>query len=201
MRSLVPKLLFQSDNVESDPLRAVQTTREDRQKFDIVLNIGLAPGRKYYSIESCAHRDNYVKKDIDGETMEGDTYWRDTYNSPLILEPSFNVPDIWRRWKQALLLTDEDVRPSSNAGRYLCEYIYYASMLESWRRDPGGIRRYMFLHVPSGTTEEDLGRGIRVVLALIAALVGSELMKGKKQTAAANVELFQASVMQEEDGA
>ena len=163
--------------MESGLPYAIQATKKDRQKFDVVLNIGLAPGRKHYSIESYAHRDDYVQRDVKGETMEGDTYWRDTYNSPLVLEPSFDVADVWRRWKQALLLPEEDVRPSGNAGRYLCEYIYYASMLESWRRGPEGHRRCMFLHVPGGTTEEDLKRGTKIVLALIAALVGSELMK------------------------
>ena len=170
----------------------------DRQIFDLVLNIGLSPGRKYYSMETCAHRDGYVKKDIYDKSMEGDTFWRDIYDAPPVLRPSFDVSDIWRRWKQALLLPEEDVRPSNNAGRYLCEFIFFTSMLETWRRDPNHDRRYMFLHVPNGHDEEDLERGRKVALALIVAMVGSEMVNTQRQAAAQGYDAAQVGHMSED---
>ena len=68
-----------------------------------------------------------------------------------------------------------DLRPSNNAGHYLCDFIYYASMLEYWRREPRGQRPCMFLHVPSGLEEEDIRRGREAALGLITALVASEM--------------------------
>ena len=200
----MPQLLFKSDLSIRDTKTVYKLSHDlhvgsinpsDCQRFDIVLNIGLAPGRKYYSMETCAHRDGYVKKDIHGETMEGDTFWRDVYNAPPVLQPTLDIPDIWRRWKQALLLPEEDVRPSNNAGRYLCEFIFYTSMLESWRRNPNDERRFMFLHVPSGSDEEDLERGTKVALALIAAMVSSEVTKIQRPNAGGGHEAAQISIM------
>lgn len=68
---------------------------------------------------------------------------------------------------------DRDLRPSCNAGHYLCDFIYYACMFEYWRREPRGPRPCMFLHVPSGLEEDDIRRGTEVALGLITALVGS----------------------------
>ena len=118
-----------------------------------------------------------MKKDIHDQDLEHDTYWSDKYHAPETLWPTFDTADVWRRWKQGLL--EEDLRPSNNAGRYLCEFIFYACMLEFWRR--GMKARCMFLHVPSGDSEQDLERGRRVVLGLIAAAVGSEVTKRKEK--------------------
>lgn len=61
------------------------------------------------------------------------------------------------------------MRVSEDAGRYLCDFTYYTSLLQYWR-DRGGERPVVFLHVPGGTEEGDLVRGRRVVVALIRAL-------------------------------
>ena len=141
--------------------------------YDIVLNIGLAPGRNFYTLETRAHRDGYNKRDEDGKTLEGDTFWRIELRAPERLHTSFDAEDVWRRWKSGLM--NVDLRPSNNAGHYLCDFIYYASMLEYWRREPRGQRPCMFLHVPSGLEEEDIRRGREAALGLITALVASEM--------------------------
>ena len=135
----------------------------------------MAYGRDYYTLETLAHRDGYTKKDTYDETMAEDNLWKGKYHSPEILHTSFDTPDVWRRWKAEL--TDEDLRPSNDPGRYLCDFIYYTSMVEYWRHDPEGTRPVMFLHVPPGYDEEDLDRGRRVTVGLIEALVGSYLKK------------------------
>ena len=152
--------------------------------YDIVLNIGMAPGRKFYTLETCAHRDEYNRPDVEGKTLQGDTYWRDEYGSPEILHTGFDTGDVWRRWKSGF--TNEDVRPSNNAGRYLCDFTYYASMLEYWRRDANGTRPCMFLHVPGGWKEKDILRGREVALGLIAACVASQRSRGSEGKQANN---------------
>ena len=165
VRKIVPGLLFPENSL--------------KPKYDIVLNIGLAPGRKFYTLETLAHRDGYNGKDEDGKTLEGDKSWQSEYNAPEKLCTSFNTEDVWRRWKSGL--TDVDLRPSNDAGHYLCDFTYYACMLEYWRREPKGRRPCMFLHVPSGLEEENIGRGRAVALGLITALVASETSKAKSK--------------------
>ena len=69
---------------------------------------------------------------------------------------------------------DEDLQPSDDPGRYLCDFVYYTSMVEYWRRDPESARPVMFLHVPDGVTDQDVARGKKVALGLIEALIASE---------------------------
>lgn len=146
----------------------------------MVLNIGLAPGRSFYTLETLGHRDGYDRKDEDGKTLMGDTFWQREYNAPERLHTSFNTEDVWRRWKSGLM--DVDLRPSHNAGHYLCDFIYYACMLEYWRRNPNGRRPCMFLHVPNGLEDEDIERGRDVAQGLINALVASEMAEdGRKR--------------------
>ena len=139
----------------------------------------MAPGRKFYTLETCAHRDGYNKPDVEGKTLQGDTFWKDKYDAPEILHTSFDTEDIWRRWKCDLM--GEDVRPSNNAGHYLCDFTYYTCMVEYWRRDPNQMRPCMFLHIPGGHNERDIIRGREVALGLIAACVGSELARGTER--------------------
>lgn len=159
VRETIPELLFPKDGL--------------KPKYDIVLNIGLAPGRNFYTLETLAHRNDYNKRDVDGNTLEGDTFWQKEYKAPETLHTTFDTGSVWRRWKSGLM--KEDLRPSNNAGHYLCDFIYYACMVEYWRREPRGHRPCMFLHVPSGLEEEDIKRGKEVALGLIAALVGSDI--------------------------
>ena len=182
VREVIPKLLFSNNGLspdvvpapnEPDYLHVVTKPLKETPNYDIVLNIGMALGRKFYTLETCAHRDGYDKPDVEGKTLQGDTYWKDEYGSPEILHTGFDTEDVWRRWKSGLM--SEDVRPSNNAGHYLCDFIYYTSMLEYWRRDANGIRPCVFLHVPGGWQEEDVIRGREVALRLIATCVGSQM--------------------------
>lgn len=156
VRDVIPRLLFtkdgsntQSPDIETeydppDDMRVVTQPPKATPNYDVVLNIGMAPGRSFFTLETCAHRDGYNKKDVEGRMLVGDTFWKDAYQSPEILHTSFDTEDVWRRWKSAL--SDEDLRPSNNAGHYLCDFTYYTSMLEYWRRDPEGRRAwYVFL--------------------------------------------------------
>lgn len=120
-----------------------------------------------------------MKKDVRGALPVISTSRHGGEERPIIIRPSFDLADVWRRWKQTLQQADEDIRPSDNAGRYLCEFLLYTSLLEFSDRDPTGARRCMFLHVPNGTKQAELARGTKVALALIAALVDSEMTKYK----------------------
>ncbi|KAL8809911.1 MAG: hypothetical protein Q9200_003012 [Gallowayella weberi] len=156
---------------EDDDDGSADIVAGQRRPFDFILHIGMAAPREFYTMETCAHRDRYIARDEGGETMEGDTLWRDGYKAPEILRPGFDVEDVWRRWKEGLM--DVDVRPSKDAGRFLCDFIYYTSLVEYWRRDPEAMAPVMFLHVPGGVEDLDIDRGRKVALGLVGAMVGS----------------------------
>ncbi|KAL9600737.1 MAG: hypothetical protein Q9219_002978 [cf. Caloplaca sp. 3 TL-2023] len=189
VRNAVPRLLFPQTpakariNVSApmgdalslslEDLLLVDSTVESRPRFDFVVHIGMAAPRKYFTMETHAHRDGYVARDEAGESLEGDTFWRDRYEAPETLNPGFDVEDVWRRWKSELV--GIDVRTSNDAGRYLCDFIYYASLVEYWRRNPGMKAPVMFLHVPGKIEELDIEIGRKVTLGLIGAMVGSAM--------------------------
>ncbi|MCJ1358130.1 MAG: hypothetical protein MMC33_008128 [Icmadophila ericetorum] len=161
--------------------------QDDVPNFDIVVFMGLAPGRSFFTLETQAHRDGYKWPDVDGRDMKGDNYWSDKYGAPDVIETGFDVADVWRRWKSRLI--EEDVRPSDDAGHYLCDFIYYTGLCEYWRRDnpdhqadKGGHRPVVFLHVPSGEDEEGIKRGTRAARGLIIALAESLTARRKQST-------------------
>lgn len=185
VRTTIPGLIFSEEpssdnnnNNNNEDAASPQQPKQPRPKYDVVLHIGMASGRAYYTLETRAPRDGYTAKDVDGETMSEDTLWKDEYRAPETLHTSFDTDDVWRRWKAGL--PDEDLRPSDDPGRYLCGFMYYTSLVEYWRH--GGAdqskRPVMFLHVPGGYSDDDLESGRKVTLGLIEALVGS-LKKGR----------------------
>ncbi|KAL8874246.1 MAG: hypothetical protein Q9174_000402 [Haloplaca sp. 1 TL-2023] len=185
IRHVIPRLLFpastedqashirDTQTVPFADLLAARSSIEDHGKplYDFILHIGMAAPRKYFTLESCAHRDGYIARDEAGETMEADSLWHDEYKSPGILKPGFDIEDVWKRWKSGLM--GVDIRPSSDAGRFLCEFIYYTSLVEYWRRDHDAGPPVLFLHVPGQNEEVDIQVGRKVALGLIGAMVMS----------------------------
>jgi pyrrolidone-carboxylate peptidase len=97
-----------------------------------MIHIGMALGRKFYSVERRGHRDGYFMKDVNEELladverrkMGGDNWiWN---GLPEEILSDMNIDDIWRRWRTAL--PGLDIRISEDAGKYLCDFIYYSSL-------------------------------------------------------------------------
>lgn len=80
VRELVPKLWdYASGPVDKASASNHASSHGDiiggigrKQRVDYMIHIGMASGRKWYSIERRAHRDGYVMKDVDGEILEDD---------------------------------------------------------------------------------------------------------------------------------
>ena len=77
------------------------------RKIDYMVHIGMASGRKYYSVERRGHRDGYVMKDVDDELLgdeekrEEGKHWAWEGMPEEILSDT-NIDEIWRRWRTAL---------------------------------------------------------------------------------------------------
>ncbi|GES63542.1 peptidase C15, pyroglutamyl peptidase I-like protein [Aspergillus terreus] len=157
---------------------------------DIVIHMGIAATRSYYSVETQAHRDSYHMSDIKGRAgyEDGERIWRDlglppvlrpgrgstttqmtsTSPSKQLLNPHPPDDDFLKSWK-AFAAPGTDVRISHDAGRYLCEFIYYTSMALAFRE--GHDRNVVFFHVPAGCNDADVQKGRDAAIALIKALI------------------------------
>ena len=97
---------------------------------------------------------------------------------------SLDLADVLSRWQGKIAKLPKsaaaygaDCRPSEDAGRYLCDFIYYNSLAWFGRRngklDGGEVsdRPVLFLHVPAESDARILEKGGQVALALIEAMV------------------------------
>ncbi|KAI0009110.1 peptidase [Xylariaceae sp. FL0662B] len=157
VRELVPKLW---DNAE--------------QKIDYAVHIGMAGPQLVYSLERRGHRDGYNKKDVDGQLLgdeqrrkrEGDDWiW---HGVPEELLTDLDIERIYGRWVERVK-KGINLRISDDAGRYLCEFIYFSSMAHLWKQQRP--RKVVFLHVPLHPYEASLARGKELVLQLIRRII------------------------------
>ena len=157
---------------------------------DIVVHMGIAATRNYYSVETQAHRDAYYLPDINGRSgfQDGEMHWRSLGLPPtLSAGRSTDIPatsatattspdsnphppddrflDVWRSFGPP----EADLRVSRDAGRYACEFILYTSLALAFQK--GENRSVAFLHVPGSCYDEDIELGRSVAIAFIKALV------------------------------
>ena len=67
---------------------------------------------------------------------------------------------------------DVELRVTDDVGEFVCGFVYYLSLVEMGRRYGGkGGRDVVFCHVPWLDAGEDEERGVKVIEALIGAMV------------------------------
>lgn len=159
---------------------------------DMVLHIGMASGRSYYTLERFAHRDGYQRNtDLDGKVPPVDEGKKLFSDCPDALQSSLDYAEVLHLWQEnatqygtedgeAIVEAAPDCRPSNDAGRYLCEYIYFNSLAYFGRRskcftgeDPQMSRPVLFLHVPAESDERTLAKGKTAAIALLRAMADS----------------------------
>ncbi|EGG03431.1 Hypothetical protein MELLADRAFT_37974 [Melampsora larici-populina 98AG31] len=163
--------------------------------FDYVIHLGVAKlSTGFFKLEQGAHRDGYEKVDVDGirgcdlekSVEEG---WEDWKEQQTHIATSIDVEELAREvTKKVKVLitliykTDREldalltililahpavnVDTSNDAGRYLCEYIFYSSLAHF-----NAHRRVLFLHVPAGLEEEDIAQGRAVLAEIIWTII------------------------------
>ncbi|KAI9803820.1 MAG: hypothetical protein M1825_001700 [Sarcosagium campestre] len=130
----------------------------------------MAAGRDYYTLERTACRTGYKRADVDGKIIKeagaegAASDW---------LSTAVDVEQVCADWRDGV--PDADLRISSNAGRYLCEFIYYRS-LAHFSASPGSSD-VVFLHVPASVATADIQLGRKVVLSLVRILVKDRIRR------------------------
>lgn len=71
-----------------------------------------------------------------------------------------------------------DLRISEDAGRYLCDFIYFSSLAHLYKQND--YRRVIFLHVPSDASDPAVAKGKELTVHLIRSLVESELSRNRE---------------------
>ncbi|CAF0776836.1 unnamed protein product [Adineta steineri] len=121
----------------------------------LVIHIGVAQGAKEIRIERCACNTDYCHKDINGTLPETGKCIPD--DAPQILTTSLPLDDICVRVQRQ---TNLPIVISDNAGRYLCEYIYYQSLFID-------SKRTIFIHIPGldeKFTIENVAKAIQLII-------------------------------------
>ena len=150
---------------------------------DFIVHIGMAAGRHHYALETLTRRDGYIIKDVDGCEDRGvGEVRRKADGLPECLRVGWDPIDVFGRWRDGLRKDiksegQDMVRLSTDAGKFLCEFILYESLgtraVEDAERGTGKKGKVAFLHVPGAVDGESVSRGVRVAEAAIRAIVGS----------------------------
>ncbi|RMJ16626.1 hypothetical protein CDV36_003771 [Fusarium kuroshium] len=141
----------------------------DGLQVRLMIHMGMRTKEPNYCFETFARRDGYIHPDNLGKLPSPEDYDTGGYfdGCPEELRPNVDVEAAGKAAQE--LLPDHKMRVSSNAGHNLCEWFFYTSLAEGYKR--GAPRNVAFIHVPPGRREEDLKTGVEVLKAYIGALV------------------------------
>ncbi|KAF4580990.1 Peptidase C15, pyroglutamyl peptidase I-like protein [Ophiocordyceps camponoti-floridani] len=159
VRKLIPTLWDEDD--------------EGKARIDAAIHIGMAGPRPVYQLERRARRDGYRTPDVDGclpaeETCDDDDDNAISQeNKPSEIKTDLPLQSILQAWRAATT-PDMDLRISDDAGRFLCEYIYHASLAHLLRNHRP--RNVLFLHVPCHAAERYVKQGTELAVALVRAV-------------------------------
>ena len=167
---------------------------------DLILHLGLDKERNIFTIEKSAAKEGYhqaldVDKKVFTKQQSKDAWGK----KPERLQSSLDLEVVREKWEAGLRKAEKkaagkggkrgvakgkdvgqaetdkkghvDVNCTDDVGSYVCGFVYYLSMVEMGKRKGGkGRRDVVFCHVP-WLDEGDTATGMRVVEALIGAIV------------------------------
>ncbi|XP_053976004.1 pyroglutamyl-peptidase 1 [Hylaeus volcanicus] len=129
------KLIVQEIPVSYEDVDNYIPTLWEEYKPTVVLHVGVSHKADCLTIECCAHSNGYVRKDIYDKCPDESTI------PDQILKTGINVDTICDKVNKHSNKTKCNACISYDAGRYLCEYIFYKSLQIN-------STKTLFVHVP-----------------------------------------------------
>ncbi|XP_053934008.1 pyroglutamyl-peptidase 1-like protein isoform X1 [Cuculus canorus] len=124
------------------------------EKNQLTVHVGLASSAKAIIIlEQCGKNKGYQEMDACGFHPEGGCCMLD---GPEKIESTINMKTLWKN----ISVEGIDIIFSRDAGRYICDYTYYASLYY-------GNGRAAFIHVPplsKSVTADFLGKALQTII-------------------------------------
>ncbi|NXA36218.1 PGPIL protein, partial [Eudromia elegans] len=129
----------------------------------LTVHVGLAPSAKAIILEQCGKNKGYREADAGGSRPEGGCCVLD---GPEKIESAINMKTLWKNTS----VEGIDIIFSRDAGRYICDYTYYASLYY-------GKGRAAFIHVPplsQWVTADFLGKALQIIISEMLKQCGKE---------------------------
>ncbi|KAI0147058.1 hypothetical protein GGR57DRAFT_264705 [Xylariaceae sp. FL1272] len=152
----------------------VQPNTSETFDIDAMIHLGMDDGSEApFSLEKMAYKGKFEDPDVDNKTPSeedrtGGGSWE---NCPETLKTDFDVDKIYEQ--VSAQINDVEIRTSTNPGRYLCAYLYYASLAALHTR--GETKRGIFVHVPPRNESRDIEIGVGVISKVIEAIADQVL--------------------------
>ncbi|KAF6039760.1 PGPEP1 [Bugula neritina] len=122
--------------VTYDAVQIIVPRLWEEYKPQLVVHVGVSHLAEELTIEKLAHNCGYKSLDVNGKTAPSQCYSK---TGAECLHTTLDVDKLCKDINDSSCLAM--ALPSTDAGRYLCEYIYYASLSHS-------TSSVMFIHVP-----------------------------------------------------
>lgn len=172
------------------------------QDVDIWLHLGVRVQQDSFTIESQGHRDGYHDyRDITGYSISKEDCQKLFEGCPDTLETTIDLDDVFSRWRSRLLDSPEVspelggvmIRKSKDPGHFICDFLYYTSLAEHWKRRKKDLtdgEQYspsmpvLLMNVPTKNSQEQLRRARHVTVNLLRSLAESHQQKKTSVNAA-----------------
>ncbi|NXH17879.1 PGPIL protein, partial [Bucco capensis] len=130
----------------------------------LTVHVGLASSATaLISLEQCGKNKGYHERDACGFQPEAGCCMLD---GPEEIESTVDMKTLWK----SLSVEGIDLTYSRDAGRYICDYTYYASLYY-------GNGRAAFIHVPplsTAITADFLGKALQTIILAMLKQLGEE---------------------------
>jgi len=150
------------------------------EPYDLFVHFGVAPSRSHYYFESGARRYGYEKEDFDkqfaksrvdpssGKRLSGFITQEWDQDAEGRLNCAVDVTELANRLKRS---GKAEVKLSDDAGLFLCEFTYYASMACAKRNAQGAAAKpVLFVHIPQEDKPYSMQHMTQTALAIISEL-------------------------------